>query len=218
MSSLFPFRKGVLYPALHTIVSQWAPPNEKGKFVAALLGGGLGTVITWQFTGIIIVKYGWVYVYYGIAILNLLITFAWVYLVANDPDSHPRITESELKYIKESLGDTIAKEHAVPPYMRILSSLPFFALLLLHFGNMWGLSFLLTVAPKYMNEALQFDLASAGILASLPHLARFIAGFIFGYVGDNIRQQNCVSLTLLRKMFCVFCTFTLNLNVFWQID
>lgn len=180
---------------------------EKGKFVAALLGGALGTVTTWQCAGLIIVNYGWQFVYYAIAILTLLITLAWTYFVANDPAEHPRITDHELSYIKRSQGDVITRKATVPPYKRIICSMPFVALLLLHFGNMWGLSFLLTVAPKYMNEALQFDLASAGILASLPHLARFICGFIFGYIGDKFRGRNCISLTMTRKLFCIFCTY-----------
>lgn len=196
------------------MLSKWVPPEEKGKFVAALLGGGIGTVITWQFTGIIIMEFGWIYVYYGIGIMTLFITFAWIYLVENDPDSHPRISEQELKYIKDSLGDTVSKTQAIPPYKRFLATMPFISLLLLHFGSMWGLSFLMTAAPKYMMEALQFNLASAGILASLPHLSRFIAGFIFGYIGDRIRQRKCIPLTMTRKLFCILCRFRLLLQIF----
>lgn len=198
--------QGVLFPAMHTLVSKWAPPEEKGKFVAALLGGALGTVTTWQCAGLIIVTYGWPYVYYSMAMVTLLITLAWAYLVANDPASHPRITDQEMAYIQRSQGDAVARKTPVPPYRRIVCSPPFVALAVLHFGNMWGLSFLLTVAPKYMNEALQFDLASSGILASLPHLARFIAGFIFGYAGDKVREQKCIAPTMTRKLFCIFCT------------
>lgn len=43
--------KGVLYPALHNLISKWAPPSERGKFISALLGGTFGTVITWPVAG-----------------------------------------------------------------------------------------------------------------------------------------------------------------------
>lgn len=32
---------------MHNLIAKWAPPNEKGKFVATLLGGTFGTVVTW---------------------------------------------------------------------------------------------------------------------------------------------------------------------------
>lgn len=50
--------QGVFFPALHNVVSKWAPPDEKGKFVAALLGGNLGTVFTFQLTGVVTDVYG----------------------------------------------------------------------------------------------------------------------------------------------------------------
>lgn len=39
-----------------------------------------------------------------------------------------------------------------PPLKHALMSLPYWALLVLHYGNMWGLFFLLTAAPKFMAE------------------------------------------------------------------
>lgn len=42
---------GVLYPSLHNLISKWAPPAERGKFISALLGGTFGTVITWPLAG-----------------------------------------------------------------------------------------------------------------------------------------------------------------------
>lgn len=96
---------------------------------------------------------------------------------------------------------------AVPPYLRIMTSLPFWSLILLHYGNLWGLFFLLTAAPTFMKEALDFDLAAAGFLASLPHLSRFLAGFCFGNIGDLIRKIKLMSPTMMRKVFCLTCEY-----------
>lgn len=86
-----------------------------------------------------------------------------------------------------------------------MTSLPFYSLLILHYGNLWGLYFLLTAAPKFMSEVLGFSLAKAGFLASLPYLARLFAGFVFGAVGDLIRKKEIMSVTTIRKFFCIFC-------------
>lgn len=52
---------------------------------------------------------------------------------------------------------------------------------------------------------LGFKLAHAGLLASLPYLARFIAGFVFGALGDVARKKEWMSVTAIRKVFCIFC-------------
>ncbi|XP_055314153.1 sialin-like isoform X2 [Sitodiplosis mosellana] len=193
---------GVFFPALHSVVSKWAPPDEKGKFVAALLGGNLGTVFTFQLTGIITGLYGWRTVFYGQAVLVLIITILWVALVSGTPRSHHFISEEEVQYIENSLGSTVSKEKKVPPYGKIFMSIPFIALIILHYGNLWGLFFLLTIAPDFMNSSLGFDLKSSGIYSSLPHLARFLMGFLFGWIGDCLRNRT--NPTIIRKSFCIF--------------
>lgn len=94
------------------------------------------------------------------------------------------------------------------PYLAIITSIPFLALLILHYGNLWGLYFLITAAPKFMNTVLGFNLAHSGILAALPYLARMTCGFIFGSIGDAIRHKNVFPLTIIRKVFTIPCKTT----------
>ncbi|XP_031626879.1 sialin-like [Contarinia nasturtii] len=194
---------GVFFPALHNVVSKWAPPDEKGKFVAALLGGNVGTVFTFQLTPYITELYGWESTFYGEAVLVLITTVLWMLLVSNTPHTHRFISEKEVNYIETSLGSTVSKEKQIPPYRKIFSSISFISLILLHFGNLWGLFFLLTIAPEYMQSSLNFNMKESGIYSSLPHLARFLAGFLFGQIGDYLRHRNTNS-TFLRKFFCIF--------------
>lgn len=96
------------------------------------------------------------------------------------------------------------------PYLSIVTSIPFLALLVLHYGNLWGLYFLITAAPKFMNTVLGFNLAHSGILAALPYLARMTCGFIFGSIGDVIRKKDIWALTTIRKLFTIPCKYTIN--------
>lgn len=93
----------------------------------------------------------------------------------------------------------------VAPYLKMATSIPFLSLMLLHYGNLWGLFFLMTATPKFMSEVLKFDLAKAGILASLPPLTRLLFGFVFGQIGDTLRDKKIMSVTATRKFFCLFC-------------
>uniref|UniRef100_A0A182XA81 Major facilitator superfamily (MFS) profile domain-containing protein n=1 Tax=Anopheles quadriannulatus TaxID=34691 RepID=A0A182XA81_ANOQN len=177
---------GFLYPALHNLISKWAPPDEKGKFVSALMGGTFGTVITWPLVGVLIETLGWSFAFYIPAVISAIVAVLWYIIVADSPSTHPRIKAEEKDYIEKSLGDTISKSKLLPPIASLATSPPFLALLVLHFGNLWGLYFLITAAPKFMSEVLGFKLAKAGFLAALPYLARSLAAFLFGTVAHII--------------------------------
>lgn len=97
----------MVYPSLHCLVSRWAPPDEKGKFVAALLGGSLGSILTWPSLGIIIENFGWLWAFLICGILVLCWTVIWFFTVADSPETHPRISDEEKKYIMECLSGKI---------------------------------------------------------------------------------------------------------------
>lgn len=87
-----------------------SPPDEKGKFVAGLLGGNLGTVVTFQLSGLLTPLVGWRTVFYGEAALILIVTILWIILVANTPNVHRFISAKELQYIEKSLPNVSKKK------------------------------------------------------------------------------------------------------------
>lgn len=93
-----------------------------------------------------------------------------------------------------------------PPIWSIVTSVPAWCLLLLQFGNLWGMFFLLTAAPRFVNEILGFQLAGTGVMASMPYLARWLASIGWAVIGKRMHQNSGWSLLNLRKFFCVFCT------------
>lgn len=187
-------------------MSMWAPPHEKGKFTSALVGGAIGTVTTWPLAGWLIEALGWDFAFYVPAILAAFMTLSWYLITFDSPAKHPRIAPKEKEYIEKSLTG-ISRTKNWPPLIKMITSLPFWSLFFLHYGNLWGLYFLLTGAPKFMSEVLKFNLSKAGILASLPYLARFFAGILFGSGGDYLLHKNIMSVTCIRKVFCLFCKY-----------
>ncbi|KAG4074091.1 hypothetical protein HA402_014296 [Bradysia odoriphaga] len=196
---------GPIYPSLHYLIAHWAPPDEKGKFVASLMGSACGTIITWPLVSILIEKFNWSMGFYVPAAFTFITALIWFRLVADSPSSHPRIELQERLYIQQSLaGSLVKQESAFPPMKSVLTSLPFWSLTLLHYGNAWGLFFLMNAAPKYMSEVLKVNLLKAGILSSLPYLARMLFGFVFGAIGDALLRRKLLSKTMIRKSFCIF--------------
>lgn len=184
--------------------------------MGALLGGTLGTVITWPMLGSIIETLGWHWAFFVPGIIALIWVLIWYYLVSDTPESHPRITEDEKEYILKCLGDSVKKTKSIPPYKSIFMSVPFWALNVLHFGSCWGLYFLMTAGPKFISEVLGFNLGKSGVLASLPYLARMLFGFGFGWIGDFIRKNQWMSVTSTRKFFVIFSHFIPGLFLIGQ--
>ncbi|GAB0086052.1 sialin [Sergentomyia squamirostris] len=198
------FLSGPQYPALHNLVAKWAPPEEKGKFISALMGGTFGTVVTFPIAGLLIEAIGWDFAFYVPAALTGVVGILWYFIVSDSPRTHPWIKPKETEFIEKALGSSMTKERPKAPIKAILTSVPFIALTVLHYGNLWGMFFLMTAAPKFMNEVLNFNLSSAGFLSALPYLARLSCGFLFGTIGDFIRMRQWLSSTGIRKTFTIF--------------
>lgn len=93
---------------------------------------------------------------------------------------------------------------SLPPFKKICLSIPFIAMSVLHFGNMWGLYFIMTVGPKFVSSVLGFELSSAGAISALPYLARLSLATVFGIIGDFILSKKAMTTTVIRKFFTVF--------------
>ncbi|KAJ3647201.1 hypothetical protein Zmor_024731 [Zophobas morio] len=101
----------------------------------------------------------------------------------------------------------ITTHYAVAPYLKILTSIPFWAVCAAQFGNLWGLNLILTYTPKYLSETIGFNLKESAGLASLPYLARMTASGMFGILGDWMLKKEIMSVTRLRKFFIIFSHF-----------
>jgi ACS family sodium-dependent inorganic phosphate cotransporter len=165
----------------------------------------LGTAVTWPLTGIITEIYGWKWAFYIAAIVTAIVAILWFYAIADCPEKHKTISKDERSFIEKSLEVTFSTKRDFPPISQMAKSMPLHALVWLHFGEVWGVFFLLTSAPMFMTHVLKFDLKNAGLLSSLPYISRLIFGFLFGMTGDIIRSRNILSVTQIRKIFCIFC-------------
>lgn len=84
-------------------MSKWAPPEEKGKFTSALVGGAIGTVTTWALAGWLIETIGWDFGFYVPAILVAAFTILWYFVIFDAPRQHPTIRTEEKEFIEMTL-------------------------------------------------------------------------------------------------------------------
>lgn len=204
--------QGLLYPAYTKLIAVWSPPGELGLFTSALMGSNIGTVVAWCVSGALVEAFGWAVSFYANAAVVAVFTGCCALLLYDSPAQHPRIRAAERTFIEKSLhaggAHPAAQPTGWPPLRRMARSAPFWALLLMQFGNSWGSFFLVTAAPKFLNEILGFHIGKTGVLASLPYVLRTVVAFAVAWAAQRVeRRFETVSVTVWRRLYSIFCEY-----------
>ena len=161
-------------------------------------GAQAGTVLSLPISGLLCSSYGWPTVCYVFGLLGILWWLAWCWLVADSPDSNPRIDESERRYIVASLAASKAGQpSSAVPWLAILSSPAVWALTTAHIAQNYGFYTLLTELPAYMANVLHFNIRDNSLVSALPYLAMLavsltvtrlaVVGLAAGYDRTTVR-------------------------------
>ncbi|XP_037952075.1 putative inorganic phosphate cotransporter [Teleopsis dalmanni] len=201
--------QGMIFPSTHTFLSKWAPAEERGRLVSYCYSGAqFGTVIMLFVSGYIASSWmGWPSIFYTSGVAGIVWSIVWYMLSASTPADHPSITTNERRYIETSaqgrrLSDSEqARVLHNPPWLKILTSLPFLTLLLVHCANNWGFWTLMTEIPTFMKNILNVDIRNNGPLSALPYLVMCLLSFGFIILADVINGFNRMPLSFSRKFF-----------------
>ncbi|CAF3042791.1 unnamed protein product [Rotaria socialis] len=198
---------GCAFPASHGILANWCPPSERGRMGGFIYTGLYAGPVVGFFFGGFIAKYAGHYsIYYASAILGLIWSLAFVFLVYEKPSEHPTISEEELIYIEKSIAavqslydkkETRSMDKV--PWKAILISLPVWAICLAHFARGWTFYLLLTNQPAFLN-AFGFGVTENGTLGSVPHIMTVIVALSSGFIADNMRLNLLWSTANVRKI------------------
>ncbi len=190
--------EAVTFPSVYSMVTRWFPNTERSKAIALNASGiPIGTVFALLVTPIIVVHLGWEWAFYLFGIVGVFWYLAWRVLVTASPQEHPTIREDELAYI-EANAPSAGKAESPPPWGKLLTNMPMWAIIVAHFTNNWTLYVILSWLPIYVNKGLGVDFASVGVIAMLPHVASLIFLNIFGTYADRLLAKGH-NITRLRK-------------------
>ncbi|XP_037947382.1 sialin-like [Teleopsis dalmanni] len=197
---------GLSWPAMHVLTAQWIPPNERSKFVTAYLGSSVGIALFYPMFGYVMHWSSWEWVYHICGIIGTVWWFGWLYFVYDTPHQHPRISQSEVRYIEKSLGASIQNaNHGPTPWREILTSCPVWMNVIAQWGGIWGLFTLMTQAPTYFRVVHNWNIRATGILSGLPHLMRMLFALFFSMFADFLLRTDKMSRTNLRKLATFIC-------------
>ncbi|XP_076244130.1 putative inorganic phosphate cotransporter protein picot isoform X2 [Calliopsis andreniformis] len=196
--------EGPIVPCTHAMLAKWIPPNERSRMGAFVYAGAqFGTVISMPLSGILS-EYGfdggWPSIFYVFGAVGTIWCIAFLIMVYEDPESHPRIAEDEKKYILSALWGSAGSSSPPVPWRSIVTSLPFWAILIAHMGQNYGYETLMTELPTFMKQILHFDIKSNGTISSLPYLAMWIFSMVISHVADWMISNGKCTHTMTRKI------------------
>lgn len=99
--------EGVTYPACHGIWRHWAPPTERSRLATiSFTGSYAGAVLGLPLSGIMTDRIGWESSFYFYGVVGIIWCIVWWFRSYERPATCNRISEAELIYIEESIGET----------------------------------------------------------------------------------------------------------------
>ena len=172
------------FPASIKTVAEWFPRSERALATGIFNAGtNVGAILTPAIVPFVAVRFGWEWAFLGTGGIGLLWLLVW-WLMYDRPDHHPRLTSSELAYIRSDPPETpiavpwstllphrqmwafaIAKAMTDPIWWLYLFWMPDF------FSRTYGLS-LLELGPPIIVIYLVADVGSVGggwLSSSLIH-------------------------------------------------
>lgn len=206
------FCQGCLLPSLHTLLSKWAPPEERGRLGSFVYAGHqFGTLIALPISGFLASSSGgWPSVFYLWGTVLIAWSICWFFLGADSPATHPTISSEEREYIEMSLRtsenrelpetDATTTKVLSTPWKAILTSQPMWALTVVHCTQTWGFWMLLTEIPTYLHAIFNFDNKQNGLVSALPYLTMWMLSFPTSYVSDWVLRKGWVSTGNSRKI------------------
>lgn len=113
----------------------------------------------------------WQSIFYITGALGFIWCLLWLILFSDKPSTHRFIGNSEKAYLMDQTKlsiqnfDTMKKRNI--PIKSILTSAPFWAIVVAHTSSNFCLFFFQTQLPTYMSEVLRFDIKSVQIISYL---------------------------------------------------
>lgn len=184
---------GATFPAMHCMIAAWAPPNERSVMSTIIyVGTSFGTAISILLAGVLSARWGWESVFYWMGGLSAFWMILWIFLIQDNPNKQRLISPEERQMITSQLGteNTASNvDHPPVPWKKVLTSIPFWAILIAHCCSNWGWYMFLIEIPFYMKQVLKFDVSSNAQFSALPYFPMLVLSILLGKTLDTLKAK-----------------------------
>ncbi|XP_055836974.1 putative inorganic phosphate cotransporter [Episyrphus balteatus] len=205
--------QGCVLPTTHTLLSKWAPIKERGLLGTLCYSGSqFGTALMLCVSGEISASFmGWPGIFYTSGGVGCVWALLFYFFAASSPSESHLISEEERMYIEmlpvpsaESPKDP-AEDEPKPklptPWSHILTSIPFYCIVVVHCANSWTYNILLTQIPTYFKSIMGMNIKKNALLSSLPFWVMVVTSYFFMFISEVLRKTDCMSLSVSRRFF-----------------
>ncbi|WOL16553.1 putative anion transporter 3, chloroplastic isoform X1 [Canna indica] len=206
MRALLGVAEGVALPSMNNMVSRWFPQTERSRAVGiAMAGFQLGSAAGLLISPIIMSRTGTFGPFIIFGLFGFLWVLIWVSATSSRPEEHPQISMSEIEYIRQGRKQPIStsrkseKARVIPPFKKLLSKWPSWALIVANAMHSWGYFVILSWMPIYFNTVYRVDLRQAAWFSALPWVMMAVLGYFAGAWSDTL-IQNGFSVLSTRKI------------------
>ena len=198
---------GFLYAPTFALAGNWTPRQETSLMFGMVgMGMELGTMVSFAFGSIaceIDWQGGWPIIFYLVTAFGLITAFMVVVFVSDSPFDNRLIKKKELRYIASSIPKLdVDKQNSLKriPLKDILTSKPFWSIVIAQLGSDWMFFMLISVAPMYLKEVLKLSNVQVNILSGTPFIFIIPAVLITGSICDRVVAKGLISNTNVRKI------------------
>ncbi|XP_056242004.1 solute carrier family 17 member 9-like [Seriola aureovittata] len=178
--------QGVFFPSLASLCSQRVVDGERGFLMSAMHSGShLGTLLAGGMGSVMLDRYGWESVFYGIGFLSALWALVvWKYLLKGE------VTSKQM----EKRNDT---KWNLSRWLSLFKKSPVWAMVFAHMCMCSTSYTLLSWLPTYFKES--FPHATGWVYNVIPWLAAIPSALVGGYVSDFLINHG-YSIASVRKI------------------
>lgn len=184
-----------MFPAALKVTDAWFPDREKAAATSTYIAATqVGLALAPPIATGLMLTFGWPAMFVIMGMLGFLALAGWLVLY-RQPEQHPRLTRDEYDYIKRGQvergkTDVATTEKAsAREWGRLFAFRSTWVMLVGAFCLQYVFWFYITWLPTYLQEAQDFTIEKAGIVAALPYIAGTVGVLLGGGISDKFVRR-----------------------------
>jgi len=193
------------FPAATRVVAEWFPVNERATAMGIINAGtAVGAVIAPPLIALVLTQVNWLglapwrWVFFLTGALGLLWTIWW-WREYQTPDRHKKLSEAERLKIQDAGNSSAGEPQPKISLTNLLAHRETWAVVVAKFLSDGAWYFYLFWLPKYLFDAFQLDIKTAGSIGWIPYAASGVGCLVGGGFSSWLLKRS-VSVNWSRKL------------------
>jgi sugar phosphate permease len=221
--------------SLMTTVNNWFPAKEKGQAAGIFISSAkFGPVLVPPIGAMIILHFGWQYVFFFCAIPGIILPLLWYMLVPDRPADSRFCSADEVELISDDRPAAGKQEASSKPEVerpslqwldRVIRSRPVTPIdsvpELLRSWTAWGVtlgyffiqgivSVILAWLPIYLTTVKHFEILKVGFVSAAPFVGAVTGNIVGGWLSDRVFNKRRKPTMVISTIATVFMMYSLR--------